>query len=418
MVSLENFRTENSNKYFLYFVYFYIFVTPLHFSKSQTALLSVILFIWVIIKYKKEILIRLKEKVLFLPVLLFVFFIAYTYISTLWSDSLSGALSHVNNFNKYYFLFVPALLVSLNKENAKTAIKIMTLSFGVYAIYSILIYLGFLNSSEYGFSSNNPTGHLRYLTVSQYMVIGFFSSLFFIYYSTDKKEKVLFLLVSLLTFFALFINNSRTAQLSFLLITLIFSIIFIKRYIFNLKYLIAITLVLTAGFYTLYQNDKLKRFIIAQNELSSVIENNKYSGSFGLRLYFNKVGINIVKDNFFFGTGPTDNRQILQKVQREDANYTNKIYNHFHSEHMDKLTAYGIIGYTFLFMAIVFLIYKLRKDSLYYYISLSIFLTLFFNSFANKTLSVKPLTYVYVIFFILLAIIAYNKKNTEEKIKH
>lgn len=420
--NLKNIK-DKKDKYFIYFIYFYIFVTPLHFSKSQTAFLSAILLIWGIIKYKKEILNKLKEKAFFLPILLFISFISYTYISLLWSDNISVALRHVNNFNKYYFLFVPALLISLNKETAKTSIKIITISFGVYAIYSILIYLGFFNSSEYGFSSNNPTGHLRYLTVSQYMSIGFFSSLFFIYYSNIKEEKVLFFSVSLLTFFALFINNSRTAQLSFLLVSIIFMMIFIKKYIFNLKYLIVISLTILIGLFTLFENDKLSRFETAYKEFNNVVQNNDYKGSFGVRLYFNKVGIEILGSNLFFGTGPVDNRHLLREKQKTDPYYVGddgkgRIINHFHSEHMDKLTAYGIIGYSFLLLAIIYLIYSLRNEKLYYYISLSVFLTLFFNSFANKTLSVKPLNYIYIIFFILLAIIAYNEKNIEKKIKN
>lgn len=134
----------------------------------------------------------------------------------------------------------------------------------------------------------------------------------------------------------------------------------------------------------------------------------------GLRIYFNKVGFEIFKDNLFFGTGPKDNRILLQEKQKLDTNYNARIINHFHSEHMDTLTAYGLIGYSLLFLSIVILIYNLRKIPLYYYMSLTVFLSLFFNSFANKTLSVKPLNYVYIIFFLLFVIIAFNEKNKKE----
>ena len=400
--------------YFIYYIYFYIFVTPWHFSKSQTSVLSVILLIWAIIKYRKTFLFKLKAISKFTPLFLFFVFILYTYISVFWSEPMKDGLKHINNFTKYYFLFIPAILVSMNKENAINAIKLLTISFGLYGVYSILIYFGLINIE--GFNINDPKGHLRYLIVSQYMSIGFFISFFIAYNTKIKKERVLFLLISLVTFFALFVNNSRTAQLSFLFVSFILGITFFRKYMLNLKVIILLIIILCSSMYVLYENNKLTRYTIAYNEFTDMIKNDSYKGSFGLRLYFNKTGLDILSDNILFGTGPQDNRILLQKIQKNDINYKEKILNHFHSEHIDNLTAYGVVGYLLLLSSIVVLIYRLRKEAFFYSISLSIFLTLFFNSFANKTLSVKPLNYVYIILFILLVIIAYNtKRNNEQK---
>jgi len=410
--------------WFLTYIYFYLFTIPWHFSKSQISILSGILFIWAIIKFKKQFLHRLKSTITFLPIFLFFLFLGYLYLSSLWSNPISEGFAHVNTFEKYYFLFIPALLVSLNKQEAITSIKILTISFGFYSIYSIMIFLGFFNSNEYGFNSGNPTGHLRYLITTQYMLIGFFLSMLFAYYSESKKEKSFFLIISLLSFIGLFINNSRTSQIAFFCILLIFVLIFLKRYIFNIKGLILFFILLFSSIYFLYENNKLERFEIAYKEVKEIFTNNSYVGSFGVRVYFNKVGLEMFKNNFLFGTGPKDNRILLQNIQKNDLNYVGddgkgRIINHFHSEHMDILTAYGITGYMLLFTSIIILIYKLRKQPLYFYLNLSVFLSLFFNSLANKTLSVKPLNYVYIIFFLLFAIIAFNsKEDKKEKIEN
>lgn len=397
----------------LYFIYFYIFVTPWHFSKSQTSVLSIILLIWTIVRYKKEFIERLLKIAKFIPLVLLFTYIFYQFFAVLWSEELLVGLKHVSNYNKYYFLFIPAILVSLNYNNAITALKILIISLSLYSLYSLLIYFGMIHVE--GSSINNPKGHLRYLIGSQYMGISILTSIFIIYHSKIRLEKFAFALIVILSLSSLFINNSRTAQVSFLFIAIIFLIIFIKKDIIKVRIFLSFLVIVVFLIYFAYTNNKLKRYISGYTEVHSIINKQDYSGSLGVRVYFNKVGVEILKDNFLFGTGPKDNRNLLQKIQKNDPTYNSRILNHFHSEHMDTLTAYGIIGYSILVLSIVFLIYKLRHQSLYYYISLGVFLSLFFNSFANKTLSLKPLNYIYILFFLILAIIAYKKDENLEK---
>ncbi|NVJ54150.1 MAG: O-antigen ligase family protein [Campylobacteraceae bacterium] len=417
--------------WYTYYIFFYIFITPWHFSKAQLSISSSIALIWTIFKYKKELILKIKEYIKFLPILLMFLFFAYSYLSSLWSEPISKGFEHVTNFYKYYFMIIPILLVSLNKENAIKAFKILIISFSLYGIYTFFIYFGILNDNnmsflyndENGFNSYNPTGHLRYLIVSQYMVIAFFSGILLSSYSKNKKEKSLFIIVSLVSFISLFINNSRTAQLSFIVILLILIVLFFKKSIFKIKNIILISIVFISIIYFV-QGNKLERYKTSYKELNQAITNNTYDGSFGLRLYLTKTGLEIFSNNILFGTGPKDNRMLLMDIAREDPHYKGAknekdLLNHFHSEQMDTLTAYGLVGYSLLFFSIILLVYKLRKEPLYYYLSLSVFSTLFINSFANKTLSVKPLNYVYMILFILFVIIAYKlEKEEKEKIEN
>jgi len=402
---------------YLMFIGFFIFMLPWNFINSQTAILSGILFIWTIFKYKTDFYKNFIDNLKFLPLLLLSLFILFKFTSILWSSNYLEGLDHEVNFNKYYMLFVPAILVGLHKDNVLKIIKILTVSFSLYAIYSILIYLEIIYIE--GSSSSNPKGHLRFLIVSQYMVIGFFVGALISYYSKIKNEKLLFLVISSLCLICLFINNSRTAQLSFLIIFIMFSIIFFRKYVFNLKAILIFLIICMSSTYLLYKNNKLTRFKAGYDEFKTAIENKEYKGSFGLRLYFNVAGLEILKSNPIIGVGSQDNRAILQEMQKNEPNYKGRIINHFHSEHMDTLTAYGLVGYSLLFFSIVFLIYSLRKQNLYYYMSLAVFLSLFINSLANKTLSVKPLNYIYILFFILFAIIAHkSEKEEKEKIEN
>lgn len=392
------------------FIYLYIFLTPWHFFKSQTFLFSLILFIWAIYKFRKKLYKMIFESLKFLPILLFTLFIFYKVISSLWSEEIIIGLKHVLNYSKYLFLFLPIIFISLNRDNAIKAIKILIISFSIYSVYSISIYLNIIDII--GSSTTNPKGHLRYLVVSQYMAIGFFGSFLIAYFSKSNKEKLFFCITSILCIIALFLNNSRTAQVSFFVV-LILILVFLMKGKFNKKIFLIFFSIFIISLSIFFYNSKFDRYIFAYSEAKSMIEKNEVKGSFGLRLYFNKVGLEILSENFLIGTGPIDNRELLTKYQENDPNYKNRIIGHYHSEHLDTLTAYGLIGYGLLFSAIVSLIYLLRHMGLYYYLSLSVFFTLFFNSFANKTLSVKTLNYIYILFFILFAIIAY--KTEEDK---
>ncbi len=415
MILMKKFNTD----VYLNYVYFYLFVTPWHFFNSQPFILTSILFIWTIVKFKKEWFYKLKDRINFIPLILFILFILYVYMSIFWSDSILIGLEHVNDHFKYYFLIIPILMLSLDKEKAILGLKIITISFGVYSLYSILIYLGIISID--GASMTNPKGHLRYSIGTQYMVIAFFSSIFFIYFSKTKEEKILFTIVTFLSFFALFINNSRTSQITFILILLIFIYLFFGRSIIkNLKYFVLILFIISVSIYTLFENGKLDRFKSAYIDVVTVLETGGYKGSFGTRLFFNKTGIEIFLDNMLFGTGPKDNRLLLQEIQKNSIEYKGdngkgRIINHFHNEHLDLLTSYGLVGYLMLFSSFFLVIYRLKNNKLVFYYSTSVFSTLFFSSLANKTLSVVPLNLIYIIFFILFVIIAYDKVETIEK---
>ena len=375
---------------------------------------SIILVIWGFFKYKVVIFEKIKILWQFKPLLLWISFVLFCLIAVFWSDSFSEGFKRVFNFHKYEMLFATALLISLNKEQALTAIKVVLMSFTAYSIFSIIIYFDLITIA--GSSSLNPRGILRYSISTQYMVITFFSSLFFVFYSKLKEEKILFILAAFLSLLALLVNNGRTAQLAFLLIFFIFVVMFSMKS----KKLILISLSVLIGIVFIFsQNEKMiDRFNTAVTEIKSINNDHTYSGSFGARLYFNKAGIEIIKDNFFLGMGPADNRHKLVEMEKADKEYKAVVIKHFHSEHMEILTAYGFIGYILIFSAVVLLIYKLKDKGLYFYISLSIFLTLFFVSFANKTLSLKPLNYVYVIFFILLSIIAYQSELEKKSLEN
>lgn len=419
MTIIENIK--NIDRFILY-IYFYFFVMPWNFEKWQMGVLSVIMFIWWIIKYKKEILDKFKTIIEFKPLLLMIIFILYSYIAALWSQDISDGLKAVNKFYKYHFLIIPVLFTSLNINQVKISIKIMLISFASYSIFSIMIYLGAFSISETGSDSSNPKGIMAYAIASALMAVGALCSFILMLFEKDNKKKMFFGFISLLCFFALFINNGRTAQVAFLLASFSTIIFYYRKQLFSLKKLLFIILLVFSLFfssiYFLIKIDKINDFKVAYSETKKVFVENKYEGDFGLRIYFNKIGLDILKEYFIFGMGPVDNGDELEKRMKQDTSYTYGVYTtSFHSSHMDILTKNGIVGYLLLILSIVFLLYKLRNDKTIFYIALSFFFVVFYSSLANVMLIKKPFNYVFISFFILFSVYGYylQKDQNNEK---
>lgn len=399
---------------FILFIYMYIFLMPWNFFKWQMGVLTVVIFIWWIIKYKSQLKEKIKTIFEFKPLFILILFIVYSYITILWSSSWTEGFQYVNDFHKYYFLLIPVLFTSLNSKEAKNGVKIFIISFTCYSVFSILIYLGLFTIEDTGSTSSNPKGIMGYAIVTQYMAIGSIASFFLAIFSKSKNRSILFFISSVLCFFALFVNNSRTAQLAFLLSVIVLFIIYYKKAIFKIKnfifFLMSVILITFITLFLLDKSNKLERFKTAYNELEEVITENEYEGSFGLRIYFTKTGIEIFKKNVLFGTGPQDNVEKLEEIMENDPNYTNnRTFTSFHSTHIDFLTRYGLIGYLLLVGSIVYLFYMYKYKDKYFYIGISFYTVIFFISFANATFSKKPINYILITFFVLLSIIAYNQ---------
>lgn len=398
---------------FILFIYFYLFVMPWNFNKGQMGALTIIMFIWWIFKYRGELYSKIKSILEFKPLVILILFILYSYISILWSDSFSDGFKEINKFHKYYFLLIPVLFTSLTFKEAKMSLKIIVVSFSSYALFSLMIYFGFFtlenNNDIYG-----PRGIMGYAIVTQYMAMGMIATFIFALFSKNKTTKIIFFLCSIFCLSAVFINNSRTAQLSLVLTITSISLIYYRSNLIKIKnlllFLLFTILISISSIYLLNATDKFKRFNSAYKNIEKVFKEDKYSGSAGVRIYFNKIGYELFKDNPLLGMGPVDNNLELEKIMINDPSYVyKKTFSSFHSEHMNTLTKYGLVGYLLLFSSIVYLLFLLRKNKEYFLIGCSFYITIFYISFANATFLKKPINYILISVFVLLSIIAYSE---------
>ncbi|WP_162198468.1 O-antigen ligase family protein [Aliarcobacter butzleri] len=351
------------------------------------------------------------------PLLLFSIFILYAILSLLWSDNIKVGIKELEYY-KYYPIITLVFFSSFNKEDVKMAFYIISLSFGVYALFSLSIYFELFTILKDGViksDKTNPRGILPYALVTFYMAINIFLSVYFFTKEKSLKIKYIFLIIAFISLITMLVNNGRMGQLSFIG-TLFIIIIYYKRYFFQYKkILVSLILALIMSIYFLFSIDKVDRYLKGFNELTYSYENNKYNGSWGARLYFGKLALEIINKNLFFGIGVGDSLDEFRKYQMQTREMTDHIVvKQYHNQHFELLTKFGIVGYS-LFLFGIFLLLKIlyRKDKYFFYIGLAFFSMFFMAGLGDGILRMASFDNFFILVFVLLAI-TLQERNCHE----
>jgi len=401
-------------KSFIGFIYLYIFLMPWNFTNGQMGFLSIILFIWwLVIAKKNEYFTKIQSIVMYKPLILFILFLLYSYISLFWTDNFENAKISLKYY-KYYWLMIPVLLTTLSYENAKKSIYILFISIGIYSLFSISIFLEIINITSDTTSPStpsNPRGILAYAIVTPYMAILALSSVPLYIYSKNKYLKNIFLFFGFSSFIALFLNNGRAGQLAFFA-TIGVLIFLLRKYFFKHPKVILILIVaLVLSLMLLSSTGKFDRLSGAFLEFQN-LEQKHFDGSWGHRAYMWYAAGDILQDktNFIFGTGSGDNIDEFIKYTKDHPSKATWLRS-FHNQHLDTLTKYGIIGYTLLWGSILLLLYKIKDKILFYYIGIIFFSITFFDGLADIILLMKPFNTIFMLMFLLLSIISVKEEK-------
>ena len=408
--------TRTKRDYFIYYIYFFIFITPLNTFKSQLFITTTLLLIgWLITFNFKEnrYIEELKKIFSFPPFLLITLFLLLNFISFFWSSSIKDWL-HIQSFFKYYLIIIPVLATTLTATEAKNAFKVFLLSLSSYAIFTILIYLGLLTVTK---TPENPFGTLAYSVATPFMVIGFFSAIIFSFYEKNKKIKYLFYLLAAVFFVAIFIQNGRAGQLAFFGTLFIFVIIYRKK-LLNIKNLILLLVIVSISLSTIHYFKKDKRFLKGFNEIERLLDKGEFKGSWGARAYVWSGALEGIKENPILGVGAGSNIDYIRKFQKDNPSYSDSTVLATHNLHVDILFKYGLVGYTLFMGSIVLLIITLfQKDEKFFgLLGLIFFSTILFSSFGDDMLIIKPVNNVFITIFILLSIIIKQSSQKESNI--
>jgi len=401
------------------YMYLYVFLLPWNFFNGMFSNLTIVMLIWWLIIGKKEGYFSKLKTIFYNKALTAsLFFVLYTWLSLLWSDHIEIGLKELNYY-KFYIIIILVFFSVFNKNDVKIAFYVLVFSFGLYAIFSLMIYLELfsikLDKGKIS-NENDPRGILPYAVVTFYMGLGAIYAIYFFIKEINKKLKYLFLFISIICFCALIVNNGRMAQVSFIITTIILLIYNIKHLYKYKKILISSVLIIILGIFSLYNSNKLDRYFKGINELQDSYENKIYEGSWGARLFFIKAGIELIPKNLLFGAGVGDGLYEFKEYQKENKEVLkHRIVSKYHNQHLDLLANFGIFGYLIFLMSILILLSLLYKEEKYFFIlGFSFFLMFIFTSFGDSMLQMKTFNNMYILIFVLLSLVTNRKENRIE----
>lgn len=418
MNTIRSFNMKDSKDslyYFKMFFYFYIFVMPWNFFNGQMGTLTIILFVWWLYLNKEY---KFYRKLINLPTLtpltIFLVFLGWSYLSLLWTEDFEWAKISLK-FYKYYWFLIPIVLTAITKEEAIKSLYVLSISLGIYSLFSISIFLDIIQIHDQTTNPNspsNPRGILAYAVVTPFMAISFFFSLL-IYIFDKRRIRYLFLFFTLTSFIAIFINNGRAGQLAFFATIIIFLIVN-RKYFLNLKTIAGAFIVIFLGISTLQYTGKLDRMLNAfSKELLHAKENN-FSGSWGTRAYMWYAAYHLIPKHPFIGAGTGDHiNEFIEftKTHPSEATWLRS----FHNQHLDTLMKYGLIGYILLWGSVIYLLYLLRKmaDVFIFSLGLAFCSITFFDGIGDIILLMKPYNNLFILIFLLLCSLLFSSKKVQ-----
>ncbi|SKB71782.1 O-antigen ligase [Malaciobacter marinus] len=391
-----------------YFIYLYTFLLPFTYFGSQMGLLTGILIFWWIldIKNNKKF---YKEKLYSIttskPIIFMVTFLIFATLSYFWSSNKEEFFSTLNS-QKYFFYLLPIIYTSLTKREALKNLKILGISFGVYGFFSLLIYLGLFSWD--GSTQENPKFLFRYMITGAYLVLGTYLLYYFAVLEKNITYRIFYIILCLITFIGIFINNGRAAQVAFIITLIFFIIINSKKIKLNLK----IILILATAFFIviniiLNKNMLVIRYEKAFNQIKIFDLDTNYYSSTGQRLKMYYTSLELWKNEPFLGVGGGDLKDLFHKYVIDNNIKLGWMYNTVHSIYSEYLVKYGIIGlFLFLFSFIsLFIELKDTNKGLYVISILPLLIIFLFDSI----LLYKPFNNVFIYTFTLLCILGDKK---------
>jgi hypothetical protein len=333
----------------------------------------------------------------------------------LWSQSpeiFNGDLkTNIGRF-KYFFLIVPAIYLS---NLTKNDIKNLFIAIAIAPSLSILIYY----TNHFGISNIFPAqDHDSYLILRHYLRQNFFI-LFTILYlyiniftaikNNSHTKLLIYFPLFLLACISLIIDERTDSRLIDLALILV--LVFVPAYFLKPKvFFTLIIILLSASIITI---NNIPSFQEGVKNFSQAARSDTYTGSWGHRLGYAIIGIELFKENPIIGRGINDiTRPIEEMAVQQPKYFIGENLRYFHNEHINILVATGIAGYALL-LYFLFLFFKIRihDKEIHIFKNVTIIILLFIMM-GDHYLSVKE---TINFFFILIALITTYKNIENEK---
>jgi hypothetical protein len=296
-------------------------------------------------------------------------FILYSFLSFIWSDSLANSFS---NFKYFPLIIVGFYFSKLSNKQVRFLLILLILSPIIY------LFLNYTNSFQltniYSFQYNYKCffcqflifdlGTNIFLIISSIAVfILFFKSL----NSNNYRFSLIYLLLASIITLSLVIDartESRMADIAFIVafIYVSFKLLSLKQ--FSIAFLIVMSIAYIGFSNNISVKQKFEKIYI---DIEASLYNNNHNSSVGFRSGMILIGFEILKDNFWLGTGDINLEKKIDSIRKQSPDKFGKTIHRiksFHNDHITLLVTYGVIGYG-LFLLFIYKFFMFSLGNLY-----------------------------------------------------
>jgi len=245
---------------------------------------------------------------------------------------------------------------------------------------------------------SNNVQDFFYTGLSVFLHPGYFSMylslcLAFLFKNLNKEDKLFrsnqisWILISII-FTAIYLLSSKSGIISGLLISLVFSIITLRRKVLSKKIMrlgFLLSLLILVAILIPTKTNRLNSII---NDLETFQYKKDYElNTSGQRIFIWQAAIRVIKENFWLGTGVgNENKALLKQLELEDHQYLLLLKPNAHNQFLQVFMTLGIGGFLF-FTSYIFLPLYLslkRKDILLLSFSIIIIVNALTESIFNR----------------------------------
>ena len=354
--------------------------------------------VWLFVVKKEDLIYFLKHRVI---IVLFLFLVMH-YISLLWSEHLKDGLYYIRILWMYIFTPLFIYATTMTKYSIKYIISAFIFGMLINEVISYLIYFD-LYQTELSKINRWPVGFIHHIT---YSVFVSFSAILILFQAKNLKNKYIKFLY--ITFFItmtinLIISGGRTGYVVYFtsLIILLFS-----YYKINWKNFLQLLLFPTFVFIIGYKlNEDVQKRIEATIIATKNASNNaNYDSSFGARLAFYPLSLDILKqdyNSYIFGVGTGDiPSELLNSIKR--TKLLSSKHTHTHNSYMEAYLNVGVVGLVLLIMFFYF-IWKIKvKNKEILFIKQLIVINISVSVLSDRIFNITESMFFLSIFFALV----------------
>lgn len=361
MKTLVNYFSNNLNYNIIlnYLIILYAFCIPL--SKAGISLFGILLILFWLMErnFKEKINLILNEKIIILVIL----FLTLSFFSILWSSDKIFALDYLKKY--WHFLILPIIYTSLKKDNIKLVFNAFLFSMLISEIVSYGIFFELWTKD--GISPNDPSPFVDHTSYSCFLAFTSFILIYKIVYSSNLTWRYFYIIYFLTALTNLFINGGRTGQIIFFIGIVFIVLKFVKKQVKNTTIAFIFVSLLITLFYQ-YSPTFKDRLTHTYTDLSLMINEKNYTGSFSARIAMWKLGIQSFTYQPILGNGIGDEASnIIKEIEEKKLSYfisSNNIYYYvdFHNMFIQYLSQLGIFG-IIIILLIFYYMFKIKINN-------------------------------------------------------